>query len=148
MHFPSYRIGTTLATCALYMNTHSLHALYDDETDSDLSPEDQAKRDVFFDYDGTTPVESAFKPLLGDTIMTRESVGEMAVSRLNRSQESFSMGDAYYENIGYLNFLNDDFNDRSIHHYHACSMSTADLSETLALLVKETFNKVRDAAPT
>ena len=71
-----------------------------------------------------------------------------SVARLNRSQESFSLGDAYYENIGYLNFLNDDFNDRSIHYFHACSMANADLSETLALFVKEIFNQVRDGAGT
>jgi hypothetical protein len=33
------------------------------------------------------------------------------------------MRNAYYGNVGYLNFLNDDFNDRLIHNHHASAMA-------------------------
>ena len=38
-----------------------------------------------------------------------------ALTRLNASRESYTMGRAYYENVSNLYYLYDDFNDRQIH---------------------------------
>ena len=67
------------------------------------------------------------------------SIAEIAINRMNRSQKSFTMRDAYYGNVGYLNFLNDDFNDRLIHNHHASAMAPTDLSKVLSIFVKDHF---------
>ena len=134
MHFPSHKLGMTQALAFQYMRQHGLHAIYDDKIRA--APDEN---NGFYSGEIATYENPQGKPTLSDTIFTRESVGESAITRLNRSQESFSMGQSYYENIGYLNYLNDDFNDRSIHFNHASSMALADLTEFMALVVKEGF---------
>ncbi|WP_222611796.1 hypothetical protein [Shimia ponticola] len=160
LHFPADRPGTTMALTFLHMKHYGLHAIYDDNIGNPPVPYEATNTAISSPFDCTIEervpfyrdddlsgltegsdddVERSLKhrPLLSETVLTREAVGEFAFNKLSRSQESFSMGDAYYENIDYLNYLNDDFNDRSIHYYHASAMSHADLSEVLALLVKE-----------
>jgi len=152
LHFPSDRSGTTMALAFLHMKHYGLHAIYDDNISDPPQPYGgqtpkspggvdkvgkEHRRAEFFRDDVLDQANMDLRPLLSETILTREAIGEFALNRLSRAQESFSMGDAYYENIDYLNYLNDDFNDRSIHYYHASTMAEADLSEILALLVKE-----------
>lgn len=134
-HFPPHKAGTTLAAAFLYMRAHGHHVLYDDMTSDGFGNDAGA----YFSRGGIEEMEvqAHLRPKLSDAIMTREAVGEQAIAWLNRSQESFSMGDAYYENISHMQFLNDDFNDRSMHFNHACAMAHGDLSEVLALIVKE-----------
>lgn len=151
IHFPTERSGSTMALTFLHMQHYGLHAIYDDNISDpprtynstsleDSVNEDEAERAKFYRDDDLSKANLKRRPLLNETVLTRESVGEFALNRLNRSQESFSMGDAYYENIDYLNYLNDDFNDRSIHFFHATSMAQADFTEVLGLLVKEGFS--------
>lgn len=159
LHFPVDRAGQTMALTYLHMQHYGLHAIYDDmiadppdfgkadEGEAQLARKKKIdektnahmRRARFLRRDRIDAEDAPFRPLLNEMILTRESVGEMAVNRLSRSQESTSMGDAYYENVGYLNYLNDDFNDRSIHFYHATAMAHADFSEILSLFVKEGF---------
>jgi len=135
MHFPPHKIGTSMGLVFQFMRMQKLDVIYDDM----LKDGQSAERESY--NKGELPAFNAgnARPTLSDAIITRESIGEIAVARLNRSQESFSQGRAYYENIAYLNYLNDDFNDRSIHFNHACGMAAMDLSEVISLIVKEGF---------
>jgi hypothetical protein len=56
---------------------------------------------------------------------------ESARLALARSREMYNCGDAYYEMIAELSYLDDDFNDRCIHVHHALQMMGAELTNAL-----------------
>ncbi|MCF2869526.1 hypothetical protein L0664_00480 [Octadecabacter sp. G9-8] len=136
-HFPANAIGTTAALLFLYMHTEKIGVLYDDMTENrpmgDLE-------NAYYSNEGSE-LDPTLRPLLSEVSLTREAIGELAINKLNRSQETCAMGDAYYENIAYLYTLNDDFNDRFIHFTHAKNLASTDLSEVLALMVKSGFKQ-------
>ena len=133
LHFPAHKIGTSLSLVYLYMEKHKHPVFYDDlgdmnasgTIDKDVVPYLQAGNSIG-DKDPRN------RPLLNDVIFTRESVGESALNLLRRGEQMFSQGKAYYENIAHLNYLNDDFNDRSIHSNQAINMMNAEITALLA----------------
>ena len=137
MHFPANAIGITAAFAYLEMYKRKLSVLYDDAT---AHPPADDSVNAYFNLPQAGDIrDPAAKPLLSDVIVTRESLGELAINKLNRSQETCAMGDGYYENIAYLYTMNDDFNDRYIHFTHARNLAATDFSEVLALVVKAGF---------
>lgn len=135
MHFPTYKIGTTMALTYIFMRRFGLHTLLDDRISDPAQQGDPRYR--YYEEPGAKDLDPSAKPLLSDVITTREAVGEFAVNRLKRAQEIISKGTSYYENISYMHYLNDDFNDRSIHFNQATSMANSDTCEVLSLLVRE-----------
>ncbi|MEO0329005.1 MAG: hypothetical protein AAF217_10465 [Pseudomonadota bacterium] len=120
-HFSPHLPGMTLGM-AFYYATKTQHpALYD----SMIGDEWDNERVKRFVVKGKRDWKD--KPSLSATIVTREALGEIAINLLRRSEQMFSMGKAYYENIANLQYLNDDFNDRVIHNNHANRMLNSEM---------------------
>lgn len=76
-------------------------------------------------------------PDVADVVITCEAFREYAITHLRRAEEITGMGRAYYENISPLQYLNDDFNDRSVHFTHAQNMLRSDLTDLLLRMLTE-----------
>ncbi len=142
MHFSPYDQGASQALAYLYCVRNGYWALYDTQTGNkkqdDRVRNFQQPKDLF----RTKPQEWDNMPNLSATLVTREALGETSLNLLRRSEQIFSMGKAYYENITNMQYLNDDFNDRSVHYNHAKRMMFAEITQVLASAVHdELFQK-------
>lgn len=72
----------------------------------------------------------------------KESLIRAAITMLTTSQQSYTMGRAYYQSISGLQYLHDDFNDRRIHANHASQMAGAEMHLTLKGLLKSKSKRV------
>ncbi|MEM7303429.1 MAG: hypothetical protein AAF468_20305 [Pseudomonadota bacterium] len=135
MHFPPFRLGTTLALAHAYCKENQYWTLYDTASGNE---EDEKKVQQFQNPSATRDWNNP--PTLSAALITRESLGEYALNFLRRAEQMHSMGKAYYDNIAHLHYLNDDYNDRILHYNHAQQMMFSELTHILAGYVhSETF---------
>lgn len=144
IHFTPEQLGSTLAHAYFYCCRNGYWTLYETLT----GDADDEKKVRAFQNQARAGADDLHckeywkdKPSLSAALFTREGLGEAALSHLRRSEEMFSMGKAYYENIAYLQYLNDDFNDRMVHHKHARQMLFAEMSHVLISAIEADLHK-------
>lgn len=136
MHFSPYIHGTSAAMAYFYCTLHGHNALYDNQTEDTRQNKKVCEFQQSF-RGNSRPINWANTPDLSAALFTKDALGKSALNLLRRSEQMFSMGKAYYENIGQMQYLNDDFNDRVVHFNHAKRMLFSEFIYTLASSVHD-----------
>ena len=131
-HFSPHLSGATFALAYNYCVHENIWAIYDnyESNNNDEFPNATSQTEA-------RVTNWANMPNLSSAIITREFLAETSIGLLRRSEQMFSMGKAYYENISHMQFLNDEFNDRNVHYNQARRMYSAEYISILAASIHD-----------